>query len=80
VQSIIALAKAMGLEVVGEGVETHQQYSILRRLECDLVQGYFIARPMPADEFRRWCDGHEDTQSMKHGASIVGINKARSSD
>jgi diguanylate cyclase (GGDEF)-like protein len=80
VQSIIALAKAMGLEVVGEGVETDQQYAILRRLECDLVQGYFIARPMPAEEFRRWCHGHEDTQSLKHGASIVGIDKARSSD
>jgi diguanylate cyclase (GGDEF)-like protein len=80
VQSIIALAKAMGLEVVGEGVETDQQYAILRRLECDLVQGYFIAKPMPADEFRRWCHGYEDTQSLKHGATVVGINKARSND
>lgn len=80
VQSIIALGKAMDLEVVGEGVETDQQYAILRRLECDLVQGYFIAKPMPAAEFRRWCDGHEDTQSIKHGSSVVGIDAARRSD
>jgi diguanylate cyclase (GGDEF)-like protein len=80
VQAIIALGRAMELEVVAEGVETDQQYAILRRLECDLVQGFFIAKPMPADEFRRWCDGHEDTQSLKHGASVVGIDKARNID
>jgi diguanylate cyclase (GGDEF)-like protein len=80
VQAIIALGKAMKLEIVAEGVETEQQYAILRRLECDMVQGYFIAKPMPADEFRRWCDGHEDTQSLKHGSSIVGIDKARKND
>lgn len=80
VQAIIALGRAMELEIVAEGVETDQQYAILRRLECDMVQGFFIAKPMPADEFRRWCDGHEDTQSLKHGASIVGIDKARKND
>jgi len=80
VQSIIALAKAMGLEVVAEGVETDQQYAILRRLECDLVQGFFIARPMAADEFRRWCEGYEDTQSLKHGASVIEINTPRGGD
>ena len=80
VQAIIALGRAMELEIIAEGVETDQQYAILRRLECDMVQGFFIAKPMPADEFRRWCDGHEDTQSLKHGASIVGIDKARKND
>jgi diguanylate cyclase (GGDEF)-like protein len=77
VQSIIALGKAMELDVIAEGVETDQQYAILRRLGCDSVQGYFVARPMPADEFRRWCHGHEDTQSLKHGSSIADIDKAR---
>lgn len=80
VQAIIALGKAMELEVIAEGVETDQQYAILRRLECDYVQGYFIARPMPADEFRRWCHGHEDTQSLKHGSTVIGIDKARKND
>lgn len=80
VQAIIALGRAMELEVVAEGVETDQQYAILRRLQCDMVQGFFIARPMPADEFRRWCEGHEDTQSLKHGSSIVDIDKLRKND
>jgi len=77
VQAIIALGKAMQLGIVAEGVETDQQYAIVRKLGCDLVQGYFIAKPMPADHFRRWVDGHEDTQSLKHGLTVVGIDSAR---
>ena len=76
VQAIIALGRAMGLEVVAEGVETAKEYKIVRTLGCDLVQGYFIARPMPADEFRRWCDGHETTQNMKNRSTVVGIDRA----
>jgi len=77
VEAIIALGKAMELEVVAEGVETDQQYAIVRRLGCDLVQGYFIARPMPADQLRTWRGGYEDTQSLKHGSTVVGIDDAR---
>jgi len=77
VEAIIALGKAMDLEVVAEGIETDQQYAIVRRLGCDLVQGYFIARPMPADQLRNWRGGYEDTQSLKHGSTVVGIDDAR---
>ncbi len=73
VQAIVALGKAMNLKVVAEGVETGQQYAIIRRLGCDLAQGFFIAKPMPPDRFINWCGGHEDTQSLKHGSSVVGI-------
>ena len=77
VEAIIALGKAMDLEVVAEGVETDQQYAMVRRLGCDLVQGYFIARPMPADQLLTWCGGYEDTQSIRHGSTIVDIDKIR---
>jgi len=77
VESIIALGKAMELEVVAEGVETDQQYAIVRRLGCDLVQGFFIARPMPAEQLRSWRGGYDDTESLKHGTTVVGIDKAR---
>jgi diguanylate cyclase (GGDEF)-like protein len=73
VESIIALGKAMGLEVVAEGVETDQQYAIVRRLGCDLAQGYFIARPMSADQLIEWRGGYTDTQSYKHGSTIVDL-------
>ncbi len=77
VEAIIALGKAMELEVVAEGVETDQQYAAVRRLGCDLAQGYFIAKPMPAAQLREWHGGYEDTQSLKHGSTVIDIDKAR---
>jgi diguanylate cyclase (GGDEF)-like protein len=77
VEAIIALGKAMDLEVVAEGVETDQQYAAVRRLGCDLAQGYFIAKPMPAAQLREWHGGYEDTQSLKHGSTVIDIDKSR---
>ena len=77
VEAIIALGKAMELEVVAEGVETDQQYAAVRRMGCDLAQGYFIAKPMPAAQLREWHGGYEDTQSLKHGSTVIDIDKAR---
>ena len=74
VQAIVALGKAMNLKVVAEGVETDQQFAIVRRLGCDLVQGFFIAKPMAADRFMTWRRGYEDTQSLKHGPTVVNID------
>ncbi len=48
---IIDLAHALGVKVIAEGVETADQYDVLRALGCDEVQGYFVGRPMPAAEF-----------------------------
>ncbi|TFG40219.1 MAG: GGDEF domain-containing response regulator, partial [Chromatiales bacterium] len=77
IEAIVALGKAMQLVVVAEGVETDQQYAIVRRLGCDLVQGYFIARPMPADQLLAWVDGYVDTQSIKKKSLITDIDSKR---
>jgi len=53
VSAIIAMAHSLDLEVIAEGVEEIAQLQLLRRLNCDIVQGYFIARPMPASEFEQ---------------------------
>ena len=60
VRSIIDLGNNLGLPIVAEGVETIEEWDRLRELGCDLAQGYFIARPMPADDFRRWLADHPD--------------------
>lgn len=54
VQSTIALCHALGLSVVAEGVETPAELDWLVGNNCDTAQGYFIARPMPAEELPQW--------------------------
>ncbi|RRQ22070.1 putative bifunctional diguanylate cyclase/phosphodiesterase [Thiohalobacter thiocyanaticus] len=54
VRSTIDLAHNLGLEVVAEGVENADIWDILQILDCDIAQGYHIARPMPADRFVDW--------------------------
>jgi len=49
-QSILALAKAMNLRTIGEGIETDEQLQALRRLGCEMGQGFFLARPAPIPE------------------------------
>lgn len=47
VSTIISLAHSLNLKVIAEGVETEEQARMLKRLECDEVQGYLFGRPMP---------------------------------
>jgi EAL domain-containing protein (putative c-di-GMP-specific phosphodiesterase class I) len=54
VRHLIALAHDLGMRVIGEGVETPEQAAWLRRLDCDELQGYAIARPMSGEELIRW--------------------------
>ncbi|MDE6731233.1 MAG: EAL domain-containing protein, partial [Oscillospiraceae bacterium] len=50
-QMIIALAKALRMEVITEGVETQDQVNFLKTYGCDIFQGYYFAKPMPIMEF-----------------------------
>lgn len=49
--AIIAFAKALDMRIVVEGVETQAQADFCRQQQCDLLQGYFYSRPLPAGEF-----------------------------
>lgn len=51
VNAIISMAHSLGLTVVAEGVETHEQLALLDELGCDLVQGYYFSKPIPAEQF-----------------------------
>ena len=51
VSSVIKLAKSMKMKVVAEGVEVKDQIDFLVKENCDMIQGYYYAKPMPAEEF-----------------------------
>lgn len=53
VRATIAMARGLGLTVVGEGVETREQLEFLRESGCHLIQGWYIARALPAADFTR---------------------------
>ena len=65
VRHLISIVRALGKEVVAEGVETEKQLQYLRDADCEYVQGYLISRAKPAAEFIRlvagWRSGHTDT-------------------
>ncbi len=54
VSSIIEMSHVLGLKVVAEGIEHQSQMDILRQMKCDQLQGFLLARPMPADAFINW--------------------------
>ncbi|BCB82073.1 hypothetical protein Pflav_084830 [Phytohabitans flavus] len=54
VRSVIELAGALGLRVVAEGVEDERTWRLLHAAGCHVAQGWFYARPMPADELVTW--------------------------
>jgi EAL domain-containing protein (putative c-di-GMP-specific phosphodiesterase class I) len=54
VRSTIELGHNMGLTVIAEGIENIEAFDILKRLGCDMAQGYYMSPPLPAEKFRRW--------------------------
>ncbi|MEY2582735.1 MAG: hypothetical protein QOE09_2584 [Ilumatobacteraceae bacterium] len=59
-QSIIELGHRLGLSVLAEGVETAEARRHLELLDCDEIQGYLLARPMPEERIEGWVTSHRD--------------------
>jgi EAL domain-containing protein (putative c-di-GMP-specific phosphodiesterase class I) len=86
VTSTINLAHNLGLNVVAEGVENIETMNRLKDLGCDLVQGYYVSRPMSAENVWKWLDQAAYTtkgsamqrplstlrQSLMHAPSMYG--------
>ena len=53
------LAKDLGLGVVAEGVETQEEWDLVAALDVDIVQGYFVAKPMPGEEIAAWIENYQ---------------------
>jgi len=54
VNTMISMAHELGLEVIAEGVETKEQLDYLRTQGCDMAQGFYSTKPMPANKFEKW--------------------------
>jgi len=61
VKNAISLAHDLNLEVIAEGVETHNQYNLLKEWGCDAVQGFLISRSMKADAATQWLKKREQS-------------------
>ena len=61
VTGVISLAKALGLKMVAEGVETEQQRQFLRDAGCHTLQGFLIARPLAVDALEQWMENNIGT-------------------
>ena len=55
----IALAHGLGMKVLAEGVEVKEQVELLRTMECDEIQGFYYARPLPYEVFNQMLEEEE---------------------
>lgn len=53
-EAIITIGQSLNLIVIAEGVETKEQFELLRSMNCPVIQGYYFSRPIPADEIAAW--------------------------
>lgn len=65
--AVVRIGQSLGMTVVSEGVETARQAQLLTGLECNVAQGYYLARPMPAAHLERWlCAREPSTPTRLH--------------
>ncbi|TFV92814.1 bifunctional diguanylate cyclase/phosphodiesterase [Blastococcus sp. CT_GayMR20] len=60
IAAVVALARACGMRSLAEGVETAEQLALAQELGCTYAQGFFIARPMPAEDVPAWVGARSD--------------------
>ncbi|MBL1263743.1 sensor domain-containing protein [Methylomicrobium sp. RS1] len=66
-EAMIGMAHKLGIQVIAEGIETQDQYEILKEMGCDYGQGYFFSKPLPADRF--------DALLAKHSALRPAVSE-----
>ncbi len=71
VASTIALAHALGLKAIAEGVETTQQLILLREMGCDYAQGYLLSRPTDMESFTTWLDAYIPAEVLPTAAVLL---------
>jgi diguanylate cyclase (GGDEF)-like protein len=78
VQSIIALGHTLNMRTIAEGVETPQQFKILKEMGCDEVQGFFVAEPMKPDDVLDWWEQRVETTSfLSQQDNVLGASNVQ---
>ncbi|MFZ3137435.1 MAG: EAL domain-containing protein [Thermodesulfovibrionales bacterium] len=65
VTAIIAMAHTLNLKTIAEGIETEEQWKILRLLRCDMGQGFYLSKPLPAEEIEKLLIGGANDKQAK---------------
>jgi diguanylate cyclase (GGDEF)-like protein len=74
--AVVQLAQALKLKVVAEGVETDEQFQILRELGCDELQGFLFAKPMSAKALGQWAISDDGPRSIQFSESLFQGTRA----
>jgi diguanylate cyclase (GGDEF)-like protein len=77
VRSTIELTRNLGLQMVAEGVEDAETWRALAAMGCEFAQGYYLARPMPADQATAWLRQHLDqlAASLEHSGPSTNFRR-----
>ena len=62
VESVIRMAHRLGFDVTAEGVETDDQLELLRKMNCDCIQGYYYSKPLPESGFKEYLGSYEKAE------------------
>jgi diguanylate cyclase (GGDEF)-like protein len=76
VQSVVNLAHRLGIEVVGEGVESVAIWNALVAVGCDVAQGFGIARPMPLADLRGWLTRWDEARESTRRPHVADLARA----
>jgi EAL domain-containing protein (putative c-di-GMP-specific phosphodiesterase class I) len=71
VNSALQLGHALELEVVAEGVEDVETYTHLTNEGCNVIQGYYVSRPLPPDTFADWLAARREPDEVRASGLIV---------
>lgn len=57
--AMIAMAKSLNIKVIAEGIETDKELAVLQKINCDILQGYYVSKPLPISEFIDFARNHK---------------------
>ena len=75
IRAVLALGKSLGIPILAEGIETHDQLALLADEGCDEAQGFLLGRPAPQRDRRQRADCADRRQPRPHGGSCVRIGR-----